>query len=332
MSTYRPEKSKFGVPGSPGLAGKPSIYSRRRLLTQTLGGVAAYGLAPFIPRANAADEPGALAIAQNLSVLTGYGGNVLVRTSPAGQLMVDGGASEFTETLRDALSKLPGAGRVEKMFNSHWHLDQTGSNEVFGRAGATIVAHEKTRLRLSTDYYLPVEDRYQPARPPEAHPAESFYTGGATVFDGEQIDYGYLLEAHTDGDIYVHFRSSNVIAVGDALSPDRDPALDWFGGGWLGGRVDSIKLLLEISDADTRFVPSYGPVVDRHYVESEYEVMLLLFDRIQENVRKGMSAEDILAAGIMDDLMRPFDEPLEFLFAAHKGMWAHHNTLSHDIV
>ena len=55
---------------------------------------------------------------------------------------------------------------------------------------------------------------------------------------GRPIEFGYLIEAHTDGDIYVAFPDLDVIAVGDVASPGRDPVFDWFGGGWLGGRLD----------------------------------------------------------------------------------------------
>ena len=57
----------------------------------------------------------------------------------------------------------------------------------------------------------------------------------------EQIDYGYLPLAHTDGDIYVFFKTSNVLAVGDVASPLRDPALDYLTGAWIGGRVDAME-------------------------------------------------------------------------------------------
>ena len=130
----------------------------------------------------------------------------------------------------------------------------------------------------------------------------------------------------------MRFADANIIAVGDAVSPLRDPVLDWFGGGWLGGRVDSLALLLDISDEATRFVPSYGPVIGRADVQAEHDMMLVLFDRMVELVRKGMSAEDILHAGGMDGLGRTFEDPMKFLYAAHKGMWANHNKLMPDIV
>lgn len=306
--------------------------SRRKVLKGALGAVVGCSFARFSSDSLAAGEIGIEHVAEGLDLLTGAGGNVLVRSMPSGRILVDSGAAEATDLLLAALDELPGTGRVERLFNTHWHLEQTGGNEAFGRAGARIVAHEKTRAHLATPYYLPAEDRYRPASPVEAQPTETFYTRGEAIVGGKRVEYGHLLEAHTDGDIYVHFRDANVIAVGDVVSPIVDPVLDWFGGGWLGGRVDSLDLLLELTDARTRFVPSYGPVIGRADVQAEREMMFVLFERMVELVRKGMSAEDILAEGVMDDLGRSFTDPLKFVHDAHKGLWAHHNTLSPDVV
>src|SRR5690606_1273116 len=185
---------------------------------------------------------------------------------------------------------------------------------------------------LRTGYYRPEQDRYEQPLPAAAVPTESFHTTHETTVGGRRIECGYLLEAHTDGDIFVAFPHANVIAVGDVVSPVRDPVLDWFGGGWLGGRVDSLALLLARSDAETRFVPSYGPVVGRAEVQAEHDLLLELFERMVERVRLGESAEDMLAAGILDGLGRSFDDPAALLYALHKGFWAHHNKLTHDIV
>jgi len=308
------------------------MTDRRAVLKGALGSLAGLSLPPFAVPSFAADAPGITRVTEELVMLTGAGGNILALATSGNQVLVDSGAAEFTDAVLATLGELPGAGRVGTLFNTHWHLDQVGSNGAFGRAGATIVAHEKTRLHLATDYYLPTEDRYQQALPAEAQPTETFYTDGEMLSGNERIEYGYLLEAHTDGDIYVFFRDSNVLAVGDVVSPERDPVLDWFGGGWLGGRVDALSLLLEISDDRTRFVPSYGPVVGRAEVQAEHDMMLTLFERMVELVRKGDGADDILAAGVMENIGRSFDDPLEFVYDAHKGLWAHHNTLSPDVV
>ena len=305
---------------------------RRTVLNGALGALAGLCVGSAPRRGRAQKALSVTKLDDGLAVVSGAGGNVLVLATQTGRVLVDSGGAEHGDALMAALGTLPGAEHPQTLFNTHWHLDQTGSNARLGRAGAKIIAHEKTRLHLATGYYLPEEDRYEPPLPKEAVPTRSFYTTDSMAGDGRRIDYGYLLEAHTDGDIYVYFRDANVIAVGDAVSPARDPELDWFGGGWLGGRVDSLKLLLDLSDSKTRFVPGYGPVVGRAEIQAEHDMMLKIFERMVELVRKGDSAEDIVAAGAMDDLGRKFDDPLKFVYAAHKSLWAHHNTLSPDIV
>jgi glyoxylase-like metal-dependent hydrolase (beta-lactamase superfamily II) len=218
------------------------------------------------------------------------------------------------------------------LFNTHWHREQLGGNLAFGRSGVTIIAHEKTRAHLATDYYLQNEDRYEKALPAEARPTVTFFTGDQTLAGDKRIEYGHLLEAHTDGDIYVFFRDANVLAAGDAISPLNDPVLDWFGGGWLGGRADAQEKLLKLSDDKTRIVPSYGPVVGRAELQAEFDMTRVLFDRMLELLKKGMSAQDMLDAGLMKDLSRTFRDPIRFAYDAHKGYWAHHNSLSGDVL
>jgi len=305
---------------------------RRGVLHGALGACLGLALAPLARRAAAADAIQTTRVTDKLVVLSGAGGNVLALSTADGLVVVDSGAAAYGAPLVAALGALPNGAHVHTLFNTHWHLEQIGSNEALGRAGAHIVAHEKTRQRLAYGYYLPKEDRYQKPVPKAAQPAETFYTTGDTKIGGERIEYGYLLEAHTDGDIYVYFRDSNVLAVGDAVSPARDPELDWFGGGWLGGRVDSLELLLKVGDAGTKIVPSYGPVIGRADVQKEHDMMLKLFERYVELVRKGDSAEDILAAGVIADTGRAWQDPHKFAYDAYKGMWAHHNTLMPDIV
>ncbi len=302
------------------------------MLEGALGAAVAAAFAPVARRALSAAASAVVKVTDKIALVTGCGGNVTVRSGTDGLVLVDAGAADASDALLAALRAWPGGGRVRTLFNTHWHADQIGANAALGRAGAHIVAHEKTRARLAYGYYRPGEDRYEPPMPKEAQPAESFYTTGATTIDGEHIEYGYLLEAHTDGDSYVFFRDSNVIAVGGAVSPTRDPELDWFGGGWLGGRVDSLKLLLGLGDARTRFVPSDGPPVGRAAVQAEHELMTKLFEKMVELVRKGDSYEDIVALGVMDGLGRTFADPAKLAHDAHKSMWAHYNTLSPDIV
>lgn len=301
------------------------VVSRRTVLEGALGAVALAAVRP----AAAKTAP----ITDELTLVTGFGGNVIALTTSDGLVLVDSGAPiARKDPLLPALAELPAGLRVHTLFNTHWHLDQVGGNEWIGASGATIVAHEKTRLHLATPTYDPVEDRYRPALPVKAQPNESFYTTAEKTIGGRRIDYGYLLEAHTDGDAYVYFRDANVIAVGDAIAPHRDVELDWFGGGWLGGRVDSLQQLLKITDARTRFVPSYGEPVGRDAVQAEHDTCKLLFDRFFERVRKGETPEYMLANGIMEGTGRMWNDAAKFVHDANKGFWGHNNTLSHDIV
>jgi cyclase len=297
---------------------------RRR---DVLKGLAALSLAPLAARAQAG-----LAVrdvAPQIKMLAGAGGNIVVLATTAGQVVVDSGAAAQRDAVVGTLREL---GPVATVINTHWHPDQTGANEALAAAGATVVAHDKTRQRLRAGWYVPAADRYEPALPAAALPTKTFFTTDELVVGEQPIELGYLIEAHTDGDAYVRIPAANVVAAGDALSPERDPVLDWFGGGWLGGRVDALKKLLDLGDAATRYVPSYGPVVGRAAVQAEHDLLLAIFDRMVVNLRLGQTADDMLKAGLLDGLPRTFADPAKFLYDAHKGFWAHHNKLMNDIV
>ena len=305
------------------------MFDRRAFVKGALGGVVGLTLARS---AFAQENLTIVPVSDGFVMLTGAGGNILVRTASSGQVLVDSGAAQFTDAVNARLRGLPGEGKVETVFNTHWHLDQVGGNLAFGRSKATIIAHEKTRAHLATDYYLPHEERYEKALPKEAHPTKTIFDRGEIQAGGQKIEYGHLLEAHTDGDIYVFFRDANVLAAGDAVSPLKDPILDWFGGGWLGGRADAQQKLLALTNAQTRIVPSYGPVIGRTELQAEADMTRMLFDRMLDLVKKGMSAQDMIDAGVMKGLSRTFNDPLKFAYDAYKGYWAHHNSLGGDVL
>jgi len=194
--------------------------SRRAFVRHTATVVAALGLPKM---ACAALSYALTPLSDEISLITGVGGNVLAFRADGGMLLVDSGGINGTETLQDVLGNLDGGTNVHTLFNTHWHPGQVSGNAHFARQGAKIIAHQKTLLHLSTDYYLFEEDRYQKALPAAAHPAETFYTGGTLAAGSEVIDYGYLQLAHTDGDNYVRFPKANVIAVGDVVSTGIDP-------------------------------------------------------------------------------------------------------------
>ena len=302
------------------------MLDRRELLLGAVGGLLG-GM--VVPRRAAAQQP-RVQLTDRLSVLTTGRTNVLALTAPDGLVVVDSAEPDVSDQLIGQLKQLP-SGRVSTVFNTHWHPANTGANEALRQAGATIVAHENTRLWMATPTWIPSEDRYRQPRSKGAHPTKTFYADGSMTAGGERIEYGYLIEAHTSGDIYVFFRDSNVIAVGDVASPVEDPVLDYFTGAWIGGRADALAKLVELTDDRTKIVPGVGPVMSRAELRAERDMMKTVYDRTVDRVREGDSVEDMLEAGVLKGL-RTLKEPRTFIHDVHKGLWAHHNKLSPNVV
>jgi cyclase len=295
-------------------------------MTRVVGAVIA-GLA--IPRRGAAQVT-TTALSDRLSLITSGGTNVLALSTSDGLVLLDSGAPDRSDALIAALGSVSGG--VHTVFNTHYHTENTGANEVLRQRGAAILAHENTRLWMATPVWNPAEDRYRSPRPVAAQPTQTFRTEGSMTVGGERLDYGYLIEAHTSGDIYVRFGGSNVLAVGDVVSPTRDPELDYFTGAWIGGRVDAMDRLLALCDERTRVVPGFGSVMTKAELKAERDVMKTVYDRTVDQVREGDDATDMLKAGVLNGLARTWKDPQRFLYDVQKGLWAHHNKLSPNVV
>jgi glyoxylase-like metal-dependent hydrolase (beta-lactamase superfamily II) len=140
---------------------------------------------------------------------------------------------------------------------------------------------------------------------------------------GREIRYGYLLQAHTDGDIYVHFPRQNVLATGGAVSASTWPLLDWWTGGWIGGLVDAFDVLLEVADEATRVVPGHGGLMTRADLVEQREMYVKIFDRLAEMFFAGLEPEDVLAAKPTAEFDDRFGDPELFLRLAFRGFGLH---------
>jgi glyoxylase-like metal-dependent hydrolase (beta-lactamase superfamily II) len=295
---------------------------RRSFLTRI---VPAAGIALATRAATAAPAPadGELALTPlggNLTLISGAGGNVTVLKSSAGVLMVDGGAREYSARLLQAVRSIAGTDRVHTMFNTHWHADQTGSNVTLGAAGTRIIAHENTRLWLTTDVESKWENRlYQPL-PKSAQPNQTFYTTGSLEFGDERIDYGHLGQAHTDGDIHVFFRKANVLVAGDVVSVGRFPIIDYCTNGWIGGVVTALNSLLELADANTQIVPGIGQPQNRDHVKAEHAMLNTIKTRLSKLMAQGMSAKEMIAAKPAEDYRALWGDPTLLIRNSYPGM------------
>jgi len=259
----------------------------------------------------------------NLVEITGAGGNVLVVTAPEGVLMVDGGLPERAGDLLKVVFDQSKAQRVHAVFNTDWHWEHTGSNDVLRKAGATIIAHENTKLWLGADFFVEWQNRAYKPRPPEALPNETFYTSGKMTFGKEQIEYRHMPQAHTDGDIYVFFPGPNILMAGDVVSVGRYPILDYATGGWIGGLVNATKTLLDLTNAETRIVPGAGPLQTRADLQAQYDMLATMRDRLVKLMKQGMGPKDMIAAAPSKEFDEKWGNPELFISNAYRGMWGH---------
>lgn len=275
--------------------------------------------------ARAADaEIAAVPLRRNVLQIVGAGGNVVVLESGESLAVIDSGAPESAAALAEFIRQAFTDRRVEMLFNTHWHPDHTGGNEALA-AGAPIVAHENTRLWMSTEFYVDWEDRTYPPRPPGAQPTDTFYSFDPQPLQREigdrVVEYAELTQAHTDGDIYVRFPDENVIVVGDVMAVGAYPTPDHATGGWIGGLVTAAEALLELADAETLLVPGTGPVQRRADLEVQLEMLTTLRERIENMMRKGRSAEEIVAEDLTADYDEVWGDPMQFVSNVYDGLW-----------
>jgi len=262
-------------------------------------------------------------LADNFTLVSGAGSNVLVLSTPDGVLMVDGGMAEHSAELLKLISGQSDPPRIQVLFDTHWHLDHTGSNESAAAAGAKIVAHENTKLWMGAEIISMWEKRTYKPRPKEARPNTTFYTTGKMTFGKQEIQYGYLGQAHTDGDIYVFFPGPNILMTGDVFSVGSYPILDYTTGGWIGGLSDASKTLVGLIDPQTRVIPGKGPIQTRADLQAQADMCATMRTRFVEMMRKGMSAKDMLAAAPTKEFDAKWGDPQLFITNAYPGLWGH---------
>jgi glyoxylase-like metal-dependent hydrolase (beta-lactamase superfamily II) len=300
-----------------------SALNRREFLTTTAGG--AIGLA--LPRATFGQgRPATIAatkLSENLLEITGAGANVIVLTGPDGVLMVDGGLPDSSADLLRLIAEQTGERPVRVLFNTHWHLDHTGSNETLGKAGAKIVAHQNTNRWLSSRVLVEAQKRTYEPRPAEAIPTETVAGPAKTTFGKEPIEYGPLPPGHTNGDLYVFFPAQNVLVVSDALSVARYPIMDYSTGGWIGGLIDATNVLLKIADGNTRVVPGAGALQTKDDLQAQLDMLTKVKERVLAMLRQGKSVTDVAAEAPTKEFDAKWGKPDLFLTMTYTGMLRH---------
>ena len=189
---------------------------------------------------------------------------------------------------------------MRTLIDTHWHFDHADNNANFRKAGASVIAHENTRTRLTQTHEL-LGMKFSPA-PPEALPTQTFKDRHALTANGDQVALGYVPPAHTDTDIYIRFSKGNVLHLGDLFFNGIYPFIDAGTGGSINGMIAAADMTLKMVDASTKIVPGHGPLADKAALTKYRDMMVTVRDRVQKLKTGGRKVEEVVASKPTADL------------------------------
>ena len=249
-------------------------------------------------------------LAENINMLSGPGGSVVVLSGPDGKFVVDTFVAPAWPKLKEALAGL-GNAPVKYVIDSHWHFDHTDNNAPLHAAGATVLAHENTKKRMSEPHDLPVLYRgadgalaglhFDPS-PAEALPQQTFATSYQLQANGETLALQHVAPAHTDSDIYVHFQKANVISMGDLFFNGMYPYIDPGTGGKITGMIAAADKILSLADNSTKIVAGHGPLGNKADLTKFRDMLVTARDRVRRLKSAGKSAQEGVAEKPFADL------------------------------
>jgi cyclase len=249
-------------------------------------------------------------LADNVTMLSGPGGSVVVLNGPDGKFVVDTFVAPAWPRLKDALDDL-GSAPVKYVIDTHWHFDHTDNNAPLHAAGATVLAHENTKKRMSEPHDLPVLYRgsdgalaglhFDPS-PAEALPQQSFAATYKLQANGETLALQHFAPAHTDTDIYVHFQKANVISMGDTFFNGMYPYIDPGTCGKITGMIAAADKILSLADNDTKIVAGHGPLGNKADLMKSRDMLITSRDRVQKLKSAGKSPQEAVAEKPFADL------------------------------
>jgi glyoxylase-like metal-dependent hydrolase (beta-lactamase superfamily II) len=163
-------------------------------------------------------------------------------------------------------------------------------------AGALILAQENTRLRLSQPQHMAALGLDFPASPDSALPQEVFEDRAHIFFNNDELRLVHFLPAHTDTDIYILFKTANVIHAGDIWFNGTYPLIDDSSGGKIDGMVRASSEIVALADSETKIVPGHGPLGTKTGLTEYRDMLVSVRDRVQGLKRSGRSMKDAIAA------------------------------------
>jgi cyclase len=271
----------------------------------------------------------------NVWMIVGGPFNAAVSIGNDGVLVVDTMVEPLAGKFLAEVKKIAGDKPIRYVVNTHFHADHTGGNAVVVKAGQSIVAgnfaaqvgqdaanqanvlaHENTQIRMMSDL--------KPPPPFIAMPTDTFFTESKDLyFNGEAVQILHQPAAHTDGDVIVHFRKSDVIAAGDVYINTTFPILQAGQGGSFQGVIDALNRIIDITvpaekqEAGTYVIPGHGRLADEADVVEYRDMNTIIRDRFADAIKKGMTLEQVKAARLLRDY--------EGRYGATSGFWTTDN-------
>jgi glyoxylase-like metal-dependent hydrolase (beta-lactamase superfamily II) len=188
-------------------------------------------------------------------------------------------------------------------------------------SGARVVAHEHVLARMSAP------TGQEAPTPFAAWPTETFFGADKEIFfNNEAIQVLYQHAAHTDGDVVVFFRRSDVVATGDLFSTTGYPVIDRARGGSIQGVLDGLNRIIDITipkdkeEGGTYVIPGHGRLCDEADVVEYRDMVTIVRDRIQELIRRGLTLEQVNAARPTLDYDGRYGAPETFIEAVYRGL------------
>ncbi|MGH7520873.1 MAG: MBL fold metallo-hydrolase [Gemmatimonadales bacterium] len=241
-------------------------------------------------------------LGEHLTLLSGPGGNVVVLHGSDSLVVVDTFVAPAWPKLEESLREIGNGAPVKTVINTHWHFDHTDNNAPLHAAGATVVAHENTRRRMSAPQHIAMLELDFPPSPGAALPQRVFKDGYKLETNGERLEVSHVRPAHTDTDVIVRFEHANVLHAGDVFFNGRYPLIDGSSGGRVDGMIEACDRLLRLADADTRIVPGHGALAGRADLVKYRDMLVTAADRVRKLKAAGKSLEEAIAAKPLTDL------------------------------